>query len=67
MIGKIHFATKQAHGLANMLDDQNTCLKNAGIIRDLTRNIIADARRHAKTLPPNERALVERNCDGTFY
>ena len=63
LLGKIHFSTKQAHGLANMLDDPRNAVKNAEIIRALTRNIIDDARRHAKTLPPEQRAQVERNCD----
>ena len=63
LLGKIHFSSNQAHALADMLDDPSTCLKNAEIIRALTKNIIDDARRHAKTLPPEQRAMVEKNCN----
>mmetsp|Transcript_29074 Transcript_29074/g.44974 ORF Transcript_29074/g.44974 Transcript_29074/m.44974 type:complete len:772 (-) Transcript_29074:74-2389(-) len=64
LLGKIHFSTKYAHDLANSLDgDPANALRNAEMIQSLTKNVIEDARRHAKTLPPAKRAEVERNCD----
>jgi len=62
LIGKIHFATKYAFGLSDMLREIGSVEKNARLIEGIVENITDDAKKYAVTLDAETAAKVEKNC-----
>jgi hypothetical protein len=62
LLAKIHFGTKYAHSLSQMLTNPQTVGKNGELIANLVGNITDDAKIYSHTIDPLSAAKIEKNC-----